>query len=123
MQLRVASLTWALYYRALGRELKEAKSLLVPPPPPLLPECFSYSPKFSSANVAGLSRLSDEAILMGMKVPVPCSASSLCCQSGCVVHGYVVYRSVVYGCVYMAVWDMAVWYMAVWYMAVWYMAV
>lgn len=36
---------------------------------PSLQECFSYSPKFSSANVAGLSRLSDEAILMVINVP------------------------------------------------------
>lgn len=45
----------------LGRELKEAR---VPPPRPILRECFSYSPKFSSANVTRLSTLNDEAILI-----------------------------------------------------------
>lgn len=78
--------TWTLNYRALGRELKEAKSLRVPPPPPVLRECFSYSPKFSSANVAGLSRLSDEAVLMVIKAPLPCLASSSGCQSGRVMY-------------------------------------
>jgi len=91
MQLGMASLTWTLNYRALGRELKEAKSLRIPPPPPVLWECLSYSPKFSSASVAGLSRLSDEGVLMVIKVPLPCSASSSDCQRGCVIYGCVIY--------------------------------
>lgn len=44
--------------------IKGGQRLPVPPPHPILRECFSYSPKFSSANVTRLSTLNDEAILI-----------------------------------------------------------